>query len=196
MKRNVVFLVGLCFIMGSCKDSSVAPRSNTPLTLNGSFEIGGMPTLEGWRVGNPQLAQLVPQAPPNGGNWSLELTSDWAPTSGFAYAPLTDLKSGDVVRLSAYIRAAGPYGGGGILQLVVGPQHYSSHRKFNSSTDTLWQQISVTDTLALSPGDTVWVVLSSLHTELVPFRGLFDLVTYERIENRRSLSHSSEFDDE
>lgn len=182
MKKAFVFFVVPFAILSSCKDSAVAPASSTIPPFNGSFEVGNIPTLEGWRLGNPQLAQLVPQAPPNGGSWSLRLTSDGAPTSGFAYAPLTGLNSGDVVRLSAYIRAVGP-SGGGILQLVVGPQYYSSHRKARSGTDTLWQQVSVTDTLALASGDTVWVVLSSFPTEIVPYSGLFDLVQYERVVN-------------
>jgi len=50
------------------------------ILLNESFEMDQTPSLEGWRFGNPQLAQLVNEAPPGGGNWSLQLTADWAPS--------------------------------------------------------------------------------------------------------------------
>lgn len=42
-------------------------------------------------------------------------------------------------------------------------------------------RIAVTETLALPPGDKVWVVLRSPDTELQARAGLFDLVTLERL---------------
>jgi len=47
-------------------------------------------------------------------------------------------------------------------------------------SDTVWSQISVTDTLELNANDTLWVVLSSPHTEILLLKGLFDLVKLEK----------------
>ena len=94
---------------------------------------------------------------------------------------MPDLKSGDIVRLSAYVRCDGKYGGIGIIGLTAGTKFSPYFLQSTSSSDTLWNRISITDTLNLAPGDSVWVILSSPITELVPFRQLFDLVKLERI---------------
>ena len=166
-----------------CKQSPVEPSTDYNLLSNGSFELNNTPTLEGWRFGNQQLTKLSSDVPPNGGNWSLQLTSDWAPTTGFVYAPITNIKSGNIIRLSAFVRATGKFGGRGIITLSVGPKVYNGHMKSSSSSDTVWNQISVTDTLTLSSSDTLWVILSAPVTEIIPFRQLFDLVKLEKVAN-------------
>jgi len=45
----------------------------------------------------------------------------------------------------------------------------------------VWTEISIIDTLALTPNDTLWVILSSPITEIVPFQQLFDVVKLEKI---------------
>ena len=168
------------FVGMTCKDSSVQPEVDNNLLANGSFESDHTPTLQGWRLGNPRLAQLINEAPPKGGSWSLKLTSDWAPTTGFVYISVANVSSGDIVTLSAFVRGTCKFGGRGIIELAVGPAMYTQHKKSASSSDTVWNQISVTDTIALAPNDTVWVVLSSPITEMVPFQQMFDLVKLEK----------------
>ena len=80
-----VLLAVFAFIAMDCNGSLLESTNDINLLLNESFERNHTPTLEGWRFGNPQLAQLVNEAPPGGGNWSLQLTADWAPTAGFVY---------------------------------------------------------------------------------------------------------------
>jgi hypothetical protein len=92
MIRNIKFqiflIVGiLIFTAINCNESIVEPQTNGNLLPNGSFELNNKPSLDGWRYGNQKLAELINQAAPNGGNWSLQLTSDWAPTSGYVYTP-------------------------------------------------------------------------------------------------------------
>lgn len=177
----LIFINVLVYEPINCNQSIIEPPFDNNLISNSSFEIDNVPTLKGWRLGNKQLAKLVKQAPPGGGNWSLQLTSDWAPTTGYAYTSVPNLKSGDIIRLSAYVRGYGKFGGRGIIGLAVGSKFYTVNLKSTSSSDTLWNRISLTDTLNLTPGDSVWVVLSSPITELIPFRQLFDLVKLEKI---------------
>jgi len=164
----------------NCKDTGTEPSSGQNLLSNGTFEVDHTPTLQGWRFGNPQLASLVKEAPIGGGNWSLKLSADWAPTTGFVYTPVEGVKPGDVVRLSAFIRAIGS-SGGGFVTLGVGPSVWSTTARSVGSQDTLWKEITLIDTLALGPNDSLWVVLSSLNTEIIVREGLFDLVRLERL---------------
>lgn len=186
IKVQIILMVGILILTAiSCNESIVEPGTNRNLLPNGSFEVNNKPSLDGWRFGNQQLVELVNQSAPNGGNWSLQLTSDWAPTSGFVYTPVTSVKSGDIVTLSAFVRSTGQFGGGGIIMLVAGQNIYSEHRRSILASDAVWSKISVTDTLELATNDTLWVVLSSRHTERVPFQGLFDLVKLEKMENKK-----------
>ena len=155
--------------------------SDRNLLPNGSFESGGRPTLEGWRVNNGALTSLVAEPAPGGGNWSLELEADWAPTSGYITAPIPDLRNGDVLQLSAYLRALSTDGGGAIGIAVGKSYELAQHFKHVESTDTSWTQVSLQDTVSIAEGDTVWVVLSSFHTESVRREGLFDRVVLLRL---------------
>lgn len=193
LRRQDIILVVLVFslFLIACKDSGTKPPEGSfppsvegNLLPNGSFEFDHTPTLQGWRVGNAQSASLVNGAPPNGGNWSLELTADGAPTMGFAYAAVKGAQSGDILRLSTFVRSVGPTPGGGVILLKVGPNVWNGTRKSTSSDDTLWTQLTVTDTIALGPTDSLWVVLSSFHSGFMASKGMFDLVKLERLSQR------------
>jgi hypothetical protein len=127
------------------------------------------------------LASLSNDAPMGGGNWSLELTSDGLPSTGFAYASVNGVQSGDILRLSTFIRATGTPGGGGTIQIRVGPSLWLGVGKSSSSNDTTWTRVTVSDTVALGSGDSVWVVLSASADELLARKGRFDLVQLDRL---------------
>jgi len=160
-----------------------SPAVNPPagnLIPNGSFERNGQATLDTWQVSNSSLTTLAPQAAPEGGQWSLRLQSDGAPSTGQVKFQVPGLKDGDSVRLSAYVRADDS--GGGLVGLeVTSADGRLRHKSFASTEDTQWTQVRVTDTLSLEPGDNVWVVLRSPPTQLNARAGLFDLVKLERL---------------
>jgi len=181
-KVQFIIIFGiLSFIAISCNDTIVDPPPISNHIQNGSFENNDIPTLEGWRYGNQQLAELINDAPPNGGSWSLQLTADWAPTTAFVYTPVLNVQSGDIVELSAFVLVKEYLGGSGIIKLVSGPDINAERSKSISSNDSVWTQISLTDTLNLEPNDSLWVVLSAPITEIVPFKQLFDLVKLEKV---------------
>jgi hypothetical protein len=144
------------------------------LLQNGSFERDGQPTLEGWEVLNPALTALVPGDAPEGGSWALQLAADWAPTTALVRAPVVGVLPGQALRLSAWVRAEGDAGGGAI---------YLTSGSWTSETVVIeaseWTSAELIVDPRISPGDTLWVVLSSLHTEIVPRRGVFDRVVLE-----------------
>jgi hypothetical protein len=160
-----------------------SPAGSPPpgnLIPNGSFERNGQGTVDTWQVTNASLASLAPQAAPGGGQWSLRLEADSAPSTGQVRYLVPGLKDGDTVRLSAYVRAP-EAGGGGLVGLeVTSPDGRLRWKSFASSGGTQWTQVGVTEKLPLEPGNQVWVVLASPPTELKSRAGLFDLVSLER----------------
>jgi len=152
------------------------------LLQNGSFEESGQPTLAAWRFGNPDLASAVQSAAPGQGAWSLRLDADWAPTMGYAYASVPNARPGDRLRLSAYVRALSP-DGGGVIKIVTGRAPWSSANvEYSAGTaSTTWTALSVDVVAPDDPADSVWVVLSSPHTEVTARSGLFDGVQLVRL---------------
>ena len=179
--------VVLALVQPSCTKSVVGPipQPAEELILDGSFERNGEPTLEGWRITNPSVTTLVRDPAPGGGDWSLALDADWAPTTGYVTMPILGVRDGDVLRLSAFVRAADAEGGGSIA-LVVGPSYglQLDRAKWGHTSSASWTRLSVQDTVQLAPGDTVWVALSSFHTEIMRRQGRFDLVSLRRIPIR------------
>ena len=171
----------------SCTKSVVRPipQPAEELILDGSFERDGKPTLNGWRITNPTVTTLVREPAPGGGEWSLALEADWAPTTGYVTMPILRVRDGDVLRLSAFVRAVDAEGGGSIA-LSVGPSYglRLNRGKWAYASSTSWTLLSVQDTVSLAPGDTVWVALSSFHTEITRRQGRFDLVSLRRIPIR------------
>ena len=178
------FLITVLVIsLSGCDENPVESSYNGNLLSNGSFEKNNIASLEGWRFGNKQLSELVNDTPPNGGSWSLQLTSDWTPTTGYVYTPVSNVTNGDILKLSAFVRGTGRYGGKGIITLFTGSINNPESIKSSFSSDTVWTQISITDTLSLEKNDTLWVLLSSPATEIIPFQQMFDLVKLEKISN-------------
>lgn len=143
------------------------------LLVNGSFETVDGPSLAGWQPGNPELASFVSPGAPGEGDWALRLEADWAPTLGYVTQKVEGLRDGDIIEVRAEVKAMGQYGGGELL-LFVGDSPGSKPTKSARSLSESWTTLSVVDTLELADGDSVWVRLSSFHTEIVPLVGLFD----------------------
>lgn len=177
----VAVLVTLAVVLGC--DGPTQPRgdsSTADLLPNGSFERDGQPSLEGWRLLKPSLARSVEDAPTGGGVWSLQLDADWAPSLGVAFTAVRGVRTGDRLHLTTTARAANA-DGGAIVELMTGHVPFSfSTVRWAATSSTAWTELSVDDTVSLSPGDSVWVVLSSPPTEVVARSGRFDLVKVVR----------------
>ncbi|MBK8232359.1 MAG: hypothetical protein IPK72_17685 [Candidatus Eisenbacteria bacterium] len=155
---------------------SWAPPVEANLIENGSFERDGQPTLEGWQVQNQALTQLVSGGAPEAGRWALRLEADWAPTTGVVRALLPAVRNGEVLRVSAWIRAES--GGGGAIYLAS--QTWQSTPVITDSQE--WTQVAFTTPATLARGDSLWLVVSSLATEIQPRVGYFDRIRVERGE--------------
>jgi len=182
IKGQTLIIIGIVILtLIGCEKSIDEFEVTSNLLPNGSFELNNKPTLDGWLLGEERATELVNQAAPNGGNWALKLTSDWAPTTAYVYTPVLNINSGDILKLSAYVRGTGSFHGMGIIRLVVGQNIKSGNIKEASSSDTVWTQISVMDTVSMGINDTLWVILSSPITERIPWQQMFDLVKLEKV---------------
>jgi len=181
-RRNVGWVALLTVLLvGGC-DAPSSPLAPTPEPLipNGSFERAGSATLAGWRFGNPDLASAAPLGAPGYGAWSLRLDADWAPTLGFAYVSVPTAHPGDRLRLSAFVRAANR-DGDGVISIVSGPSPGQGMAWSTGTVNPGWTLLSVEAVVPDLASDSVWVVLSSPHTEIVPRSGLFDGVALIRL---------------
>ncbi len=181
-----LWMVVLAFPLAGCRgiDPVEATDDSGNLLSNGSFERDGEPTLVGWLVNEDELTELIEEAPPEGGAFCLKLDADWAPTRGYVTALVPEARDGDVLRLSATVRAVGE-AGEAVIGIVTGMNPAArdeGHRTLMNSTETDWTRITLTHTVSLSEGESVWVLLSSADTEVAQRTALFDLVTLERAE--------------
>lgn len=82
MKINALIAASCLSIFSlSCNydDNVVDPYSINNLIANYSFEKNGSASLEGWTpmINDTNLVNYSKDVPPNGGNYSLKLTSIW-----------------------------------------------------------------------------------------------------------------------
>ena len=175
----VILFLPVC----ACAENDLEDFENLAVNLipNGSFEGDGQGTLEGWQALNPSLASLAREAAPGGGEWSLRLEADGAPTTGRVRFPVPGLGDGDTLRLSAHVRAPTGSGGGSVGIEITATDGRLRHESFTSSESAAWTRVSVTQKISLRAGDQVWVVLKSPPTEVEARAGLFDLVTLQRL---------------
>ena len=146
------------------------------LLRNGSFELNGEPSDAGWELRNPDLATLVRPGAPENGRFALRLDSDGAPTNGTARAFVPGAERGARYSVFAWIRAEGDHGGGAVY-LTTG--RWMSQPVEVTSTE--WTRVSFeTEVPEIADGG-LWLVLSSLVTEIAPRVGVFDGVVVQRI---------------
>ncbi|MDZ7261811.1 MAG: hypothetical protein ONB05_06875, partial [candidate division KSB1 bacterium] len=141
--------------------------------VNGSFELNGQPSLEGWQNYGGQLRH---EAPPGGGEWSLEISGgcEW----GWVYQPLPQIKNNEIWRLSCWARRTSSLGGGEIAWFLPGSRQ---SLKSVFIPDTLWTQASLVDTFSLSETDTVTVLLQGGGGVAGWGGAYFDLVEVEKL---------------
>jgi hypothetical protein len=168
---TIVCLLCVVVLAHGC-DSTCKPEREAIHIDNGSFEIEGSPSFAGWTLLNPDLADTLNDGAPGSGSWSLRLQADTDPTSAVAWQEVEGAADGDVLTLTAYVKAYRPggfYYGGGLIGLVSGshpldvrlhPLEVELH-PWAASDSRDWVRLTTTDTLSLSPRESVWVVLSS-----------------------------------
>jgi hypothetical protein len=171
--------------LSACSDSD---KNEPEVLFSSSFERNDNPNLDEWSpVGSPE-AESVMDAPPGGGLWSVSLIGGNPPSGGLATA-LPDVRNGDLIRVTAYVRSASLFGGADVSLLTDSTaDHGYRHVRSRRSTDTAWTRVEFVDTVDARPGDSTWVKLWPLYNPIMGPRGLVDLVKVERLKRRGPIT--------
>ncbi len=148
--------------------------------LNGNFESNSLADLSNWEWTCGSIS--TPDAPPNGGAWSIEVMGGnlQACFPGYAFQRLTSIDPLKSYTLSCWAKATsifpiGLYFGtinNGQITLQLG----------STTTSNTWTELSVQSNFALASGDTAIVILhGGLVTGPLLVTGLFDLVRLEDV---------------
>ncbi len=142
---------------------------------NGSFEIEGQPSLEGWEW---TFALSHQDAPPNGGSWCVALSGGCVHDVGWQ----TDshVEDGDVWRVSCWMRRDidTPHGWGTLGWYVITQEGWKNGNVVECDSPD-WTLLSVTDTFFLEEGDTVGVFIDGGGCFGGPGTAYIDLVETE-----------------
>ena len=147
---------------------------------NGSFEANGNFTLQGWEwtCGEPQP---VMDAPNGGGVWCASVQPGNAKGCypSYLYQRLPNAQNGDIHTLSGWVRCADDD-----VNICLGA--YLSFGSVNNgvfhleettgTSETVWNFVSLEDTIEVGSGDTALVILNSgfIGGPISPLSGLFD----------------------
>jgi hypothetical protein len=190
MKTHMLILVvflGISF--SGCNKTVTEPdndddNQSTNLIHNGSFELDGEPTIEGWQgTFGLSLDNLINDAPPNGGEWCVRLPAAWAPDNYISYL-VEDINDGDKLYFSAYVRVEEYSVQGGYMAIEVGKGSDRSYVTliylFREYLD--WTKLSYEGTVSIDDDDSLWVEVGGGYTHAEEAVSRFDLITLEKIE--------------
>ena len=181
MMTSVSLAVTTLLLLSCREDLTVAPDSDptnqSAILLNSSFELGGVSTLQGWTASNEQLTTFLADTPPDGGNWSLSISSTPGP-GAFIEAKVpasTGTRTYKVSVWAKYLRTTGT------ISIIQKSQNTTFIRSSVSVEDTLWTSHLRLDTLTTVTGDSVGVRLSGGVTEFTTGTVAYDLCVFERL---------------
>lgn len=147
---------------------------------NGSFEQNGSFSLTGWEYTCDQ-PQPVMDTPTGGGVWSASKESGHAKGCfpNYLFQRLTNVQNGDIITLSGWGRCTS-FGFNTCLGAFMGLGTINNGiftiEENVSVADSLWNYMSITDTVDISTGDTSIVILNAgfIGGPINPTPALFD----------------------
>ena len=184
MKKTFLPLLAM-LIIASCSNStnSNMPASNIILN-NFTFDSSGHPSLGGWIYGRSDVdsaAHYTSDVPPGSiAKWSVSLSPGWIPFSEFIHREFTGL-SGGIYQLTFWEKVTQPNGRGSVLISSNAYQPWHPTASIAVS-DTTWTHLTLLDTLAaLTPGDTISLVLTGGSTEVANWHVLYNNITFQKL---------------
>lgn len=182
-----VFLLVVMVLTFSCKDSTTisGTTENNELIVNGSFEQGGQPSLDGWHQshGDTNFVQFSTDAAPEGGLYSVSLLNGWGEPElqSFVAAP----EGIHRFQLSVWSRCPPPvgyFGSMGGVQIRRQTADSLINRKWLSFNDSLWTRYTLLDTISCNQGDTLIISISPGIGQFNWGRTLFDNVSFQKLD--------------
>lgn len=160
-------------------DTIVGPSWDGNLLSNSSFEINGIPSLQGWFVSDTSAVHFSADAPQDGGSWSISIAPAWVP-SVYSISTTTAASEGNH-RYELSLCAKKQFDGGW-AQLILYRQDTCYVRKTVRISDSTWTSYTSLDTLFANEGDSLIVVLTGAAGEVAFGETFFDLVRLEKLD--------------
>jgi len=177
-----IFLFTFILFLAGCKkdNSLLGSPDTTNLILNPSFEENGQPSLKHWYVQDSSKINFSRDTPVNGGEWSVYLHAEWygpLPKAPAYFVPISTGKH--ILKFSIYGKSKTVTGSAFLLlkrdnDLEIVDQ--------NLITDRVWTKYSTTDTLNITEGDSLYILLYGGGTEVADGITYFDSVKLEFID--------------
>jgi len=153
--------------------------------LNGSFEIDGQPTLENWSFSCDLLASSSNDAPPlPDNNWCLKLESGNSQGCfpSYAYQIIPDVRNGDIWKATVLTKRENSWTQPSLYWKIFRANGDETDLPVATTLSYYWEQISIEDTIYISEGDSVAIILDAGFTGGPAVNHLFfDIVDVEKI---------------
>jgi len=169
--------IGLLFIGCSKSEETITgPPATTNLIINSSFESNGDSSLHSWDIQFPDAVQLVRDAAPNGGSWSVAIRDEpILPVANIRFT--TAAPSGTHVYAFSFWAKYSADAGSAWLRLKRSDTTYTLNSV--GITDTVWTSYHMLDTLTTNAGDSLRVTLGGGFAGRFSARTFFDLCKLE-----------------
>ena len=149
--------------------------------MNSSFEFNGQASLKYWYIQDSPRMGFSNDTPVGGGKWSFFIHAEWygpLPNSPSYFVPLS--LGRHILKFSVYGKSETIHGSAFLILQKGGDSKITAQ---NLITDRSWTKYSTIDTLNISEGDSVFVLLYGGGTEVVDGITYFDLVEIELIDS-------------
>lgn len=179
-------ILSFVIVLVGCKDSinPIENSDNSNRISNGSFEISGAPSLNGWQSNSNDTSRIsfsntVPQS---GGNYSIKLKNDWT-SPGTISTKVIPLIGTHRYRLSAWAKVlTSGTKAGGEMSILTKRGLATTFGKSYQFSDTSWTFGELNDTITTATMDTVIIKLQGNSDQISFGHILFDLCVFEKID--------------
>ena len=178
-----LFLALALALIPGCRDEVIVEFQPIPIDtsmtlVQTSFELGGNPSLSGWRTSNPDSVSFATDVPAEGGMWSVTLAGGWLdPGSLVTLVPAP--VGTHIVQLDLWAKRNGP---GGSAAIMTYQNSLLLPSKTTQVENETWEQLVITDTLTFEEGDSVGVRLFGGISQLLPSATFFDLCLLKKVD--------------
>jgi len=155
--------------------------------LNGSFEIDGQPTLENWSFSCDLLGYSYNDAPSGvpDNNWCLKLESGNSQGCfpSYAYQIIPEIRDGDIWHATVWTKRQNSLSQPSLYWKIFRADGSETDLSVATTFSYYWDQISVEDTIHISEGDSVAIILDAGLVISYPQTNFtfFDLVEVEKV---------------
>ena len=172
--------------LGCSKSSDMIanPQVDNNLVSNGSFEINGVASMQGWSAISHDSSFVVSSSdvPPGGGHFSVRIKNEWT-LAGAVTTLIPATEGTHRYQLSAWGKSSVvTYGGHGRMNIALQKPDTFIGPIWQGFPDTNWTPQTIIDTLTASRGDSIKIILQGDISQFGAGHIFFDLCRLERLD--------------